>query len=172
MQSRFVLLPQLSVLYMQTESCKWCAPNGVWTLYVAITGSLNKDVPNWEWFLVKQSQTWRSYVTTADLNKDLAHFPLSGKTWSAGPNYCGCRKSSLTGERASPLCSYWCIVDITNQPFSHWNWFCSDDPIKSGSWYWPKLTPAVAASNHYVLGSLQQGLPGSNLTDCLGVGFR
>lgn len=91
-----------------------CTPNGAWTLHFAITRSPYKDVPNWDTFLIQQSQAWRSQTTAADLNKDLAHFPLSGKTWSAGQNHCGCRKASLIGERAVHSVSNELLVELIN----------------------------------------------------------
>jgi hypothetical protein len=122
MQSCFVHVLQLKKLCIHIDTHNGCTPNGLWTLHVVITRSPNKDVPIWDTFLIQQSQAWRSRTTAADLNKDIAHFPLSGKIWSAGQNHCGCRKANLIGERASPLCYYVLLIE----PISLWG-------IKTGS---------------------------------------
>jgi hypothetical protein len=113
MQSCYVHLLQLKILCVQVETRNGCTPDGTWTLHVAITRSPNKDVPNWDTFLTKQPQSWRS-LTAADLNKDLAHFPLSSKTWSARQNCCGCRKASWMAKGPVHSVTRVLFIELTN----------------------------------------------------------
>jgi hypothetical protein len=115
---------------VQTGTCKECTPYGSECCCTTARKVLIETVLNLDEIYIGELQVW-TYVTTGQLNRDIAHFRLSSKIGSAGRNCFGRgggeRKTSYDGERNYHYIIIIIIIALLEElVHAYSSWLCSD----------------------------------------------